>query len=254
MAADTAFRLDGKVAIITGASRGIGAAIARAFADAGAAGLVLNARKADTLTDAAAALGNDGCEIMTVPGSMGDAATPAALVGAAMERFGRVDIVVNNAATNPSFGNLVDAEPSAVRKIFEVNVEGPLALIREAWHAHMHVHGGAVINMASVGGIEPMPMIGAYNVSKAALIHLTKQLAVECGPMVRVNAIAPGVVKTQFARALWEPDEGAIDAMTPLGRIGQPEDVAHAALYLASDAAAWVTGTVLTVDGGQLLR
>lgn len=247
-------RLDGRVAIITGASRGIGRAIATRFAMAGARGLVINARRTDDLAAVAAELTDTHCAVTPVAGSMGDPDTAAALVAAALDTYGQCDIIVNNAGTNPAFGNLVDADPGAVRKILEVNVEGALALVRTAWHAWMHEHGGAVVNMASIGGIEPMPFIGAYNVSKAALIHLTRQLAIECAPQVRVNAIAPGLVRTRFAQALWEPDEAGVVSTIPLGRLGEPDDVAHAALFLASDASAWTTGTVLTVDGGALLR
>lgn len=247
-------RLDGRVAIITGASRGIGHAIASRFASAGVRGLVINARRNDDLAAVAEELTNADCAVSTVAGSMGDPNTAAALVATALDTYGRCDVIVNNAGTNPVFGNLVDADPGAVRKIFEVNVEGPLALVRAAWHSWMHENGGAVVNIASVGGIDPMPFIGAYNVSKAALIHLTRQLAVECAPQVRVNAIAPGLVRTRFAKALWEPDEAGVVSTIPLGRLGEPDDIAHAALFLASDASAWTTGTVLTVDGGALLR
>ena len=254
MPASDPFRLDGKIAVVTGASRGIGRAVAESFAAAGCAGLVLNARKADDLETAASGLRAAGIAVETVAGSMGEPDTAAAIVESAHHAFGRIDIIVNNAAANPAFGNLVDADPGAVRKIFAVNVEGPLALVRAAWHAGMGERGGAIVNMASVGGLEPMPFIGAYNTSKAALVHLTKQLALECAPTVRVNALAPGLVRTQFARALWEPDEDAATALIPLGRIGEPLDVAHAVQYLASDAAGWVTGAVLSVDGGQRWR
>ncbi|MFZ4515915.1 MAG: SDR family oxidoreductase [Acidimicrobiia bacterium] len=252
MTGDAVQRLDGRVAIITGASRGIGHAIATRFVEAGARGIVCNARHHEDLEALRTEL--PAGVVATVTGSMGDPATATQLVATALAQFGQIDIVVNNAATNPTFGNVLDAEPSAVRKILEVNVEGPLALVREACHAWMHEHGGAVINIASIGGLEPQPFIGVYNVSKAALIHLTRQLAAECAPAVRVNAIAPGLVRTRFARALWESDETSVANMIPLGRIGEPPDIAHAALFLAADTSAWITGTTLIVDGGALLR
>ena len=160
---------------------------------------------------------------------------------------------MNNAAANPAMGLIVDHEPSAVRKILEVNVEGPWLLARGAWRAWMREHGGVILNVASIGGLQASHAIGSYNVSKAALIHLTRQLALELAPTVRVNAVAPGLVKTQFARALWEPDEEGVGAHHPLGRIGMPDDIAPLALFLVSDAASWITGEVYRADGGNHL-
>jgi NAD(P)-dependent dehydrogenase (short-subunit alcohol dehydrogenase family) len=160
---------------------------------------------------------------------------------------------VNNAATNPTFGPMIETEPAAVRKVLEVNVEGALSLTQLAWAAWMSEHGGTVVNVASLGGIRPSPFIGIYNASKAALLHMTRQLALELAPAVRVNAVAPGLVKTDFARALWQPDEAGSAARHPLRRIGVPDDVAAAVLYLASDAAAWITGATIVIDGGLSL-
>jgi NAD(P)-dependent dehydrogenase (short-subunit alcohol dehydrogenase family) len=170
-----------------------------------------------------------------------------------MDGFGALDILVNNAATNPQFGMLVDAEDSAVDRVFEVNVQGPLRLISAAVRAWMGDHGGSIINMASVGGIDPEPMIGAYNASKAALINLTRTLSHELGRSgVRVNAIAPGLVDTDFAKVLIETPQihERIVRGTALKRHAEPDEIAGAAVFLASEAASYVTGSVIVVDGG----
>jgi NAD(P)-dependent dehydrogenase (short-subunit alcohol dehydrogenase family) len=244
-----AFRLDGKVALVTGATRGIGRAIAEAYAAAGAAICAL-ARKADELDETAAALRELGGAVATHAGSAGDPGAIEASVTRCLDELGGLDVLVNNAATNPTFGPLIDIEHRAVRKVLEVNVEGPLLISQAAWRAWMREHGGVILNVASLGGVRPSPFIGMYNTSKAALIHLTRQLAMELGPSVRVNAIAPGLVKTFFARALYEHDEEGMAARFPLKRLGVPDDIAGAALFLASDAASWLTGEVLLVDGG----
>ena len=248
----TSLRLDGRAALITGATRGIGRAIAETYVNAGAAVAVL-ARKPDELEETEAALTALGGRVITIAGSAGDPTAIDTAVARCVDELGGLDILVNNAAANPAMGLIVDHEPSAVRKILEVNLEGPWLLARGAWRAWMQEHGGAILNIVSIGGIRPSHAIGSYNVSKAALIHLTKQLALELAPRVRVNAVAPGLVKTHFARALWEPDEERIAARHPLGRIGTPEDVAGVALFLVSDAASWITGEVYRADGGDHL-
>jgi NAD(P)-dependent dehydrogenase (short-subunit alcohol dehydrogenase family) len=248
----SALRLDGRVALVTGGTRGIGRAIAEAFARAGAS-LVVVARKPDELAETEASLIRHGHAVLTVAGSAGEPEVVTRAVQRCVGELGRLDVVVNNAATNPVMGPLVDLEPGAIRKVLAVNLEGPLSVVREAWRAWMRDHGGVVLNMASTGGLEPAPHIGMYNVSKAALVHLTRQLALELAPGVRVNAIAPGLVRTDFARALWEPDEERVAAGHPLGRIGVPDDVAALALFLASDASAWITGEVYRLDGGRSL-
>jgi 3-oxoacyl-[acyl-carrier protein] reductase len=186
-------------------------------------------------------------------GSADDETHQAAAVALAIERFGRLDHLVNNAAVNPQYGPLVDAELSAVRKVFEVNVTATLAWVQQAWRAWLKDNGGSILNVASVGGIRAGAPIGAYNASKAALIHLTRQLGVELGPTVRVNAIAPAVVKTTFARALYEGREDDVAQAYPLKRLGVPEDTAKAAAFLLSDDASWITGETLVVDGGVTL-
>lgn len=245
-----AFRLDGKTALVTGGTRGIGRAIAEAYVAAGASVCVL-ARKPDELSETLEALTTQGGTATTYAGSAGDPDAIAACVDHCMGELGGLDILVNNAGTNPAFGPLIDLDPGAMRKILEVNLEGPLLLAQAAWRAWMREHGGAIVNVASVGGLRPSIGIGMYNTSKAALIHLTRQLAGEVGPAVRVNAIAPGLVKTYFARALYEHDEAGLASRFPMKRLGVPDDIAGAALFLASDASAWLTGDVLVVDGGM---
>jgi 3-oxoacyl-[acyl-carrier protein] reductase len=250
IAPDKALRLDGKVMLVTGGTRGIGRAIAEAGAAAGASVCVL-ARKPAELEESAGAIRAIGAAVHTVQGSVGDAELPERAVRETVEALGGCDIVVNNAAVNPAFGPLMDVDMGAVAKILDANIVGPLRFTQAAWRAWMQDRGGVVLNVVSVGGMRPGPFIGAYNVSKAALIHLTRQLAQELAPQVRVNAVAPGLVKTDMARALWEPNETAMAKAHALGRIGVPDDIAGAALFLVSDASSWLTGEVVVVDGGM---
>jgi 3-oxoacyl-[acyl-carrier protein] reductase len=247
---DTTQDFAGTAAIITGATRGIGFGIASELVSRGGQ-VCITARKSDELDAAIASLDPDGTgRAIAARGSADDSEHQAAATDATMAAFGRVDFVVNNAAVNPHFGMLVDAELSAVRKIFEVNVIAALAWTQLAWRAWQSENGGAVLNVASVGGIVPGPFIGAYNASKAAMIHMTRQLAQELGPKVRVNGIAPAVVKTDFAKALYENDEEGVASRYPLKRLGVPTDTAKLAAFLLSDDASWITGQTVVIDGG----
>jgi len=246
------FDLSGRVALVTGASRGIGSAIAEALAEHGAQ-IVLSSRKQADLDSEAERINvlypEQATAIAAHAGRQNDLER---LVQAVMERFSRIDILVNNAATNPYMGPVLGAEPSAWDKTFEVNVRGVFLLTKLVYEASMESHGGSIVNVASTGGLKPGIGLGVYNITKAAVIMLTRQLARELGGKVRVNAVAPGLIKTRFAEALWGNQEilDRILSFNPMGRIGLPEEVASAVLFLASDAASYVNGEVLVVDGG----
>ncbi|ADP83036.1 SDR family oxidoreductase [Pseudofrankia inefficax] len=244
--------LAGKVALVTGASQGIGAAIARAFAENGAK-VMLSSRKREGLEKAAASI--DG-EVAIHPAHAGSPAAAEETVAAALATFGRLDILVNNAATSPYAGPLIDIDLPRFDKTVEVNLRAPLVWTQQAWRQWQSEHGGSVLNIASIGAMKYGGPIGAYDMTKAGLVHLTKHLATELGPRVRVNALAPGLVQTNFARYLWE-GRGADPAEAawpwPMARLGQPADIASAALWLSSEHAGWITGEVLVVDGGSLL-
>lgn len=248
----SAFRseaLVGQVALVTGASRGIGLSIAAGFAAAGAR-VMISSRKQDQLDRAAVSI--DG-EVATFAANAGEPDQGKACVEAAVERFGRLDILVNNAATNPATGDVADTDLRAFDKTIRVNLRGPLAWTSAAVDAWMGEHGGRIINVSSIGALRYERDLGIYNTSKAGLIHLTKVLAAELGPRVRVNAIAPGLVRTEFARSLWSGNEERFAKRLPLGRIGEPDDIAEVATFLASNAARWMTGQTLVVDGGALV-
>lgn len=241
-----------RVALVTGGSRGIGLAIAADIVAHGGR-VCLTGRKPDQLDSALDAL-DAGDRAMAVAGASDDPAHRADAVARTVTQLGSLDMLVNNAGTNPQYGPLVEAEQDAVTKVLAVNVVAPLAWTQEVWRAWMATSGGVVLNVGSLGGLRPAADIGAYNVSKAALLALTRQLALELGPAVRVNALAPAIVKTRFARALYEDREEQVAAAYPLGRLGLPEDVAAAARYLLSDGASWVTGETIVLDGGLSLR
>ncbi|WNE93949.1 SDR family oxidoreductase [Streptomyces luomodiensis] len=236
------------MAIVTGASRGIGLAIAERLVERGAK-VCVTARKPGPLQEAVKELGGAGHAI-AVSGKSDDPAHQEEAVARTVEAFGRLDLLVNNTGINPVHGPMLDIDDAAAAKILAVNVLAPLAWIRRARDAWMGEHGGAVVNVASVAGIQASSGIGLYGVSKAALMHLTVQLAADLGPGIRVNAVAPAVVKTRFATAMYEGREEEAATRYPMKRLGVPEDIAGAVAFLLSDEANWITGQTLVVDGG----
>ncbi|HEY3479523.1 MAG TPA: SDR family oxidoreductase [Streptomyces sp.] len=241
----------GRVALVTGASRGIGYGIAEALVARGDR-VCITGRNEDALKEAVDKLGAD--RVIGVAGKAHDEAHQAAAVERTMEAFGRVDFLANNAGTNPVYSLLADLDLGVARKVFETNVISALGFAQQTWKAWQKENGGAIVNIASVAGLAPSPFIGVYGVSKAAMINLTVQLASEMAPGVRVNSIAPAVVKTKFAAALYEGREEEAAAGYPLKRLGVPEDIGGAAAFLLSDQAAWITGQNLVVDGGLFLQ
>lgn len=247
-----AFDLTGKVAVITGASRGIGEAIAHAYAGAGAA-VVLASRKLDNVQPVAEAIAGAGGRALAVACHTGDQAQVEKLIARAAETFGPVNIVVNNAATNPHYGSLLEASGEIWDKTLQVNLKGYFWLCRAAAPGMLAGGGGKIINITSIAGVAPAAGMGVYSVTKAAVIALTEALAQELGPQgVQVNAIAPGVIKTRFSTALWSNERIAGAVIQRAGRLGEPDDIAGAALFLASPASDYINGATLVVDGGLL--
>lgn len=240
--------LDGKVAIVTGGSKGIGQAIAASMAGSGAK-VMISSRKQDQLDAAAAAItaALPDAEVATFAANAGDPGAAQACVAATLQRFGRLDVLVNNAATNPHYGDALDVEPGALDKTLDVNLKGPLFWSKAANAAFDPA--GVIINIASVGGLRVGHGQGIYNLTKAALIHLTRQLASELGP-TRVVGIAPGLVQTDFAKVLVDRFGTELAAQLPVKRLGEPSDIANLATFLASDAASWMTGETYVIDGG----
>jgi len=243
--------LKDRVAIVTGASRGIGLGIAAELVRQGAR-VCVTARGQEALDAAVAELGGPDVAI-AVPGKSDDAGHQAETVTRTLEAFGSLDMLVNNTGINPVYGPIADVDPVAAAKILAVNVLAQLAWTRRARDAWMGEHGGSIVNVASIAGVRPSPGIGMYGVSKAALIRLTTELAVELGPRIRVNAVAPAIVKTQFATLLYEGREEQVAAAYPLKRLGVPEDIAGVVAFLLSDQASWITGQTLVLDGGVTL-
>jgi NAD(P)-dependent dehydrogenase (short-subunit alcohol dehydrogenase family) len=247
--------LSGKVALITGASRGIGQAIAETYAAAGAQ-VVLASRKQDALDEVAGQIRSAGGQALPVAAHTGSEDAVKALVDQACAAYGGIDIVVNNAATNPYFGPILTSEESHWDKILDVNVKGYFRVVKACAESMRRRGGGKVINVASVAGFEPGAMMGIYSVSKAAVIMLTKVLAAELAPdNIQVNAIAPGFIKTKFSSVLWQTPQlyQAITQSVPQKRIAEPEELTGIALYLASSASSFTTGSTIVVDGGQLV-
>lgn len=246
------FNLSRKVALVTGASRGIGASVARALAECGAL-VVLCSRQQAVVDAGAQSLQEEGLQAIGMAANIGQPGEASALVQKIISVCGSVDILVNNAAANPVYGPITDSSLEAFDKVMAVNVKAPLELSQCVYHNMLERRGGSIINISSAGGLTPEPGLGIYSISKAALISLTKVLAKEWGKHgIRVNAICPGLIKTKFSEALWENEKilGRIEQTLPLQRIGHPDEVTGAVLFLASDAGAYCTGAVYTVDGG----
>jgi NAD(P)-dependent dehydrogenase (short-subunit alcohol dehydrogenase family) len=249
------FRLDGKVAVVTGASKGIGEAIARGLAEFGAT-VVVSSRKQDAVDAVAEAFRAEGFAAHGLACHMGDVEAIHAFADRVVDEHGGIDIVVNNAAANPVFGPIEGTDGGAFDKIIDVNLRGPFELSTRAVPSMRERGGGSIINVSSIGGLNPEPGLGMYSVSKAALVNLTKALAKEWGvDGVRANAICPGFIQTKFSRVLWQNDDmmDMLNTRLPLGRIGQPEEMAGLAVFLASDAASYCTGGVYLADGGYML-
>ncbi len=249
------FDFSNKTVLVTGGSRGIGRSIAEHFYRYGA-NVVISSRKADALSEVVKEVSSsDGGAIEFVAANVGVESEAYRVVEETISRFGSVDVLVNNAATNPYYGPMIDIDASRAQKILDVNLLGVLGFTQAAYRRHMKEAATtlSVINIASIGGMSVEPGIGFYNVSKAAVIHMTKQLANDLGPKVRVNAIAPGLVRTDFAKALWENHEESVASHLPMRRIGEPDDIAGAAVFLGSELSRWITGETLVVDGGAMV-
>jgi NAD(P)-dependent dehydrogenase (short-subunit alcohol dehydrogenase family) len=240
-----------RVAIVTGASRGIGLGVAKELVERGAK-VCITARNPEPLAEAVNELGGPDVAI-AVAGKSDNAEHQDEAVAKTVAAFGRLDMLVNNTGINPVFGPTLDIDLEAAAKILAVNVLAPIAWIRRARDAWMGEHGGSVVNIASVAGLRASPGIGLYGVSKAALIRLTTELGAELGPGIRVNAVAPAVVKTKFATMLYEGREEEVASAYPMKRLGVPADIASAVAFLLSEESGWITGQTLVLDGGVTL-
>jgi NAD(P)-dependent dehydrogenase (short-subunit alcohol dehydrogenase family) len=244
-------RFGGRVAIITGSSRGIGFSVAQSIV-AGGGRVCLTGRSVDSLQSAVERLGGGSVAIYAA-GKADDVDHQREAVAQTLNSFGAIDYLVNAAGINPAYGSLMDIELGAARKTFEVNSLAPLAWTQQVHRAWMSSHGGSIVNVSSLAGATVAPMLGFYGGTKAMLMHMTRQLASELSPSVRVNAIAPAVIKTDFAAKLYEAGEEETAARFPLKRLGEPRDASDLVTFLLSDAASWITGQVITLDGGLAL-
>ncbi|HHO55615.1 MAG TPA: glucose 1-dehydrogenase [Trueperaceae bacterium] len=249
------FDLSAKVAVVTGASKGIGKAMAEALAAYGAK-VVVNSRKQEDIDIVAKEINDAGYEAIAIEANIGDFEQARALIDKTIAHYGGVDIIVNNAATNPVYGASIKTDEAAFEQIMQVNVQGIFELCKQALSSMQERGGGSIINISSISGLKPEPGVGIYSVSKSALIQLSNVMAYEWGKYnIRVNSVAPGLIKTKFSEAMWSNDAVLKHflATTPLKRVGNVEDLKGIAVYLASDASSYATGGVYLVDGGYLL-
>ena len=244
-------RFEGKTAIVTGASRGIGFGIAERLVADGAK-VVITARQKEALDEAVESLGGPA-HALGIAGKADDAEHQDDVVRQAIQAFGSIDFLVNNTGINPAYGPLVDLDLSAARKTVEVNCIAAVSWVQKAYAAWMREHGGSIVNVSSVSSIRTAPNIGLYGATKAMLNSLTELLAVELGPNIRVNGVAPAVVKTKFATPLYEGREDETSRAYPLKRLGEPQDISGGVAFLLSDDAAWLTGQTIVIDGGVTL-
>ena len=249
------FDLTGKVALITGASRGIGEAVAKLYAQFGAE-VIISSRKMENIQSVVTAITEAGGKAAGIECHIGNSEAIKELIGEIKQRYGRLDILVNNAATNPYFGHILDTGESAIDKTIEVNIKGYFLISQLAGQLMKENGSGVIINTASINGVSPGPMQGIYSITKAAIISMTESFAQECARYnIRVNAVLPGLTDTKFASALTKNEQmlKSVLPMIPMNRMAQPEEIAPAFLFLASDAASYITGVSLPVDGGILI-